>query len=517
MAASMPTVDGAFRKKEEMEEKINLAALQQCDPNITGIIATASQVALYRFTTEWEKTETEGTLFVYSRSAIPYHGFMIMNRLSTENWTEPINKELEFQLHEPFLLYRTSKAIFGLWFYKPEDCHNVCELMQSLTEKAKLEKKVRQRSMSESDGGYSPRGPVDILQMLNRAQNEYLESQGSEQIPTGEQSTEMTGPLPPVAIKPESQVDMSKVRPMLNRSISMQHGQQAAHYGQGIHPVLQKLLSHPGEGAVPLPANNVHTVESIEKLHVDEEKTMKPISVGSIEGVMNVGEYMAAKSQDKITAPLQDFLTQLNITSILDSESNLNKNVATIEIDDTSGQDMSRSKDFDINQALLANLKGGSQQAKTGPVPSLGHMAAMSVGAGNALLLGLQQQANMDTTTKPISSAPLLLAPSAFRPRAASDTPTSKPSTTSLQSPAAPSSIPPIASSFTQAEKMTLLSSSPQSRDMRQQQSFLSKPVDAGQQVLNREQFRDAFVHLLQTDSTFVDKLFSSYLQTAQK
>lgn len=29
-----------------------------------------------------------------------------MNRLSTENLVEPINKDLEFQLQDPFLLYR---------------------------------------------------------------------------------------------------------------------------------------------------------------------------------------------------------------------------------------------------------------------------------------------------------------------------------------------------------------------------------------------------------------------------
>lgn len=43
---------------------------------------------------------------VFSRSASPHHGFTIMNRLSTENLVEPINKDLEFQLQDPFLLYR---------------------------------------------------------------------------------------------------------------------------------------------------------------------------------------------------------------------------------------------------------------------------------------------------------------------------------------------------------------------------------------------------------------------------
>ena len=34
---------------------------------------------------DWEKTEVEGTLFVYQREADPQYGFTIMNRLSRRN------------------------------------------------------------------------------------------------------------------------------------------------------------------------------------------------------------------------------------------------------------------------------------------------------------------------------------------------------------------------------------------------------------------------------------------------
>lgn len=48
--------------------------------------------------------------FVHGRSASPHHGFTIMNRLSTDNLVEPINKDLEFQLQDPFLLYRNGNC-----------------------------------------------------------------------------------------------------------------------------------------------------------------------------------------------------------------------------------------------------------------------------------------------------------------------------------------------------------------------------------------------------------------------
>ena len=56
---------------------------------------------------EWEKTETEGTLFVYERNCDPQFGFLILNRRSTRNLVEPVTKELDFQLQTPFLLYKT--------------------------------------------------------------------------------------------------------------------------------------------------------------------------------------------------------------------------------------------------------------------------------------------------------------------------------------------------------------------------------------------------------------------------
>ena len=49
-------------------------------------------------------------LLLYCRSAYPTNGFMIINRLHLNDLIEPINKNLEFQLQDPFLLYRNEKG-----------------------------------------------------------------------------------------------------------------------------------------------------------------------------------------------------------------------------------------------------------------------------------------------------------------------------------------------------------------------------------------------------------------------
>ncbi|NXD64006.1 DCP1B enzyme, partial [Eolophus roseicapillus] len=157
---------------------ISLAALQQQDPYISSIVDVASQVALYTFghrANEWEKTDVEGTLFVYTRSASPRHGFTIMNRLSMENRTEPITKDLDFQLQDPFLLYRNARlSIYGIWFYDKEECQRIAELMKNLTQQEQFKAKQGMGT------GASPmivnsanNKEVDILRMLTKAKDEY--------------------------------------------------------------------------------------------------------------------------------------------------------------------------------------------------------------------------------------------------------------------------------------------------------------------------------------------------------
>ncbi|NXC05191.1 DCP1A enzyme, partial [Orthonyx spaldingii] len=130
-----------------------------------------------------EKTDIEGTLFVYKRSASPYHGFTIVNRLNMHNLVEPVNKDLEFQLHEPFLLYRNaSLSIYSIWFYDKNDCHRIAKLMAKVVEQeAQRSQQVSQdrRSPSRTNGCNENR-PIDILEMLSKAKDEYERNQISD-------------------------------------------------------------------------------------------------------------------------------------------------------------------------------------------------------------------------------------------------------------------------------------------------------------------------------------------------
>ncbi|XP_073477687.1 mRNA-decapping enzyme 1B [Aquarana catesbeiana] len=188
---------------------ISLAALRRQDPYIQSIVDVASQVALYTFShraNEWEKTEVEGTLFVYSRSASPKHGFTIMNRLSMENRTEPITKDLDFQVQDPFLLYRNARfCIYGIWFYDKEECQRIAELMKNLTQQEQMKAQQAANSGASPMILYSDGKEVDILQMLNKAKDEYAKCKPSPEpkaITSSSAIHNNPNLIKPIAVKP---------------------------------------------------------------------------------------------------------------------------------------------------------------------------------------------------------------------------------------------------------------------------------------------------------------------------
>jgi len=136
------------------EVRMNLASLQRIDPYIIRIKESASQVALYKYssTQEWEKTETEGTLFVYERKCEPTYGFLILNRLSTNNWIQPISSEIDSQLQAPFLLYKTKDDdITMLEFDEDEMCERIFIAIDKIRELISRDKNESSYVSTESN------------------------------------------------------------------------------------------------------------------------------------------------------------------------------------------------------------------------------------------------------------------------------------------------------------------------------------------------------------------------------
>ncbi|KAG8223697.1 hypothetical protein J437_LFUL004062 [Ladona fulva] len=154
---------------DSSELRMNVAALKRVDPYVKDILDSATHVALYTFNSEnnaWEKTDVEGALFVYGRNGEPFHGIVIMNRLNTNNLVEPVSNGLDFQLQEPFLLYRNAKSrIYGIWFYDKDECIRIASVLDKLVKE--LDKKHEKSSKAKQASS------VDIFSMLSKAQEDF--------------------------------------------------------------------------------------------------------------------------------------------------------------------------------------------------------------------------------------------------------------------------------------------------------------------------------------------------------
>ncbi|XP_064631956.1 mRNA-decapping enzyme 1A-like [Lineus longissimus] len=413
------------------EGRINLAALQQRDPYITDIVETASQVALYSFSpkaNEWEKTDIEGTLFVYSRSASPINGFMILNRLGLNNLIEPLIKDLEFQLQDPFLLYKNANSIYGIWFYDKDECARIGQLMNSLVQVTRTSEQEpsnletsRPRRASESDTMYDRRdtptkNPVDILQMLSKAQDEYDKSKGHISPPkrgpaaagaaSGEPKPMIDNPnasatatadsaslVRPTAIKLEHEsiaegssggaaggsISLQTLFGKLSASreaeqASLQQGKTVALAESG-DVLLKRLMSNPG-----------NTLEEIERKQ-REVPDGKTFDVGTLESQSRVGKIQQRKKsipkdQKPPYSPDTDLKMKLNIIS-------------------SPSQSMSNGASSKYDSQKLRSVHSSSDPQKQQPVAvhsvaSAGNMSIMVSSQGGSALSNVLNQSLAD-------------------------------------------------------------------------------------------------------------------------
>ncbi|XP_011639425.1 mRNA-decapping enzyme 1B [Pogonomyrmex barbatus] len=169
---------------DRTELRMNVAALKRVDPYVKDILETATHVALYTFNAdenEWEKTDIEGALFLYSRNGEPYNSILIMNRLNTNNLVEPVAPGLDLQLQEPFLLYRNSRCnIYGVWFYEKEECVRIANMLNKLLKECEESRKINNKPLlkAKKTSGSNVNN-VDIFSMLSKAQEDFNTSRSS--------------------------------------------------------------------------------------------------------------------------------------------------------------------------------------------------------------------------------------------------------------------------------------------------------------------------------------------------
>ncbi|XP_035238347.1 mRNA-decapping enzyme 1A isoform X1 [Anguilla anguilla] len=501
---------------------MSLAALQQHDPYINRIVDVTGQVALYTFNSkanEWEKTDIEGTLFVYTRSASPYHGFTIMNRLNMKNLVEPINKDLEFQLQDPFLLYRNSNlAIYSIWFYDKSDCQRIAQLMARVVKQEALQAQQAppDRSTPSRTNGCVDERPIDILELLSKAKEEYQRVRpGPTQQPSAHLS-HSTAPFTSQTGEPEASTNPE---PSHNPEPLQAAGDATAERGGGL-PQHDKS-SHSGLKQI--------TVEELFGSSVPKEPAAVglPGQSGSEKGPAE--GFLLGHSAAPPFPFEPSLLPRLNTDPGGDRSADRHLAPALVPLPDVkgvSGYALHPSPVFHAPPAspLLAGQPGAESQAPPAQAPRCPPNGP-SYGAQNLL-----SQLQPDTLPPPAALAKPALAPNFLPAQLA--TPESfkepiKPAAYSALPPAPIQMVPLKAGpAVSRAEPSVLLSPSVFQHSVTKTPELDRKPAPPSPSSLagteppspfNRLQLQDTLIHLIKNDSSFLNAIHEAYLQSLSK
>ncbi|KOX69302.1 mRNA-decapping enzyme 1B [Melipona quadrifasciata] len=447
--------------------RMNVAALKRVDPYVKDILETATHVALYTFNAvnhEWEKTNIEGALFVYSRSGEPYNSVLIMNRLNTNNLVEPVTQGLDLQLQEPFLLYRNSRCnIYGIWFYDKEECVRIGAMLNKLIKESEENRKTYSKPAVNVKKDSGPNmNNVDIFSMLSKAQEDFninrsnssgsgIRERFSTKSPVGTPTTDdVSGPLAaPLGPDVTSQSVMDFFAKAKVNTGHFKAADQPTPGGTVTNeskPLLARLMSHPA----------AHTLEHIEKQH----RSITP---------------QPASQQQSQTTP----------TAILTANSASNTT--------SSNRTKKQSRSMSQQDSILP----------TPPSLTLEALTPMNQSTtdtnGTAGFLRIQSPTNASTSTSTNHQASDIISSSSSNPLAslfahASATTASEDITAPTLSGrgSAPTLIPPV---------MFAAPSPPEP---------LTKPLEP----LTKNQFLRAFNYLLKSDPDFINKLHEAYVKS---
>ncbi|XP_053983008.1 mRNA-decapping enzyme 1A [Hylaeus volcanicus] len=447
------------------ELRMNVAALKRVDPYVKDILETATHVALYTFNAdnnEWEKTDIEGALFVYSRNGEPYNSVLIMNRLNTNNLVEPVTQGLDLQLQEPFLLYRNSRCnIYGIWFYDKEECVRIGAMLNKLVKESEENRKACNKPAVSVKKNSGPNvNNIDIFSMLSKAQKDFNTNRtssgsgGSTREGLDSKSPlvtsineKLSGPLTaPLGPDVTSQSVMDFFAKAKVNTGHFKAGDQPTPGGTVVNeskPLLARLMSHPA----------AHTVEHIEKQHrsVTPQPTTQQHSQSTPTAIMTSNNASSAsasnrpKRRSKI-ASQQDSIILTPVSMSQDGPSLTNQN--TMDTNGTTG--------FHRIQSPTSN--------------STNHQASDIIGSSNSNpLASLFAHASATTASDEIITAPTLSGRGS-----------------------APALIPPV---------MFAAPSPPEP---------LARPLEP----LTRNQLLQAFNYLLRSDPDFIHKLHEAYVKS---
>lgn len=511
------------------DTEINLNALKNQDPFAKKIIDSALKVAVYKFLSkknEWQKLNVEGSLFVFERMFEPMHSLAVMNTLALDLFIHPLTHDLEFQDRNPFLLYKSNNDIYGIWFIDTNDCERIKNVIENLTEKAKerrLSKKTSKSSLFDlttitiNEGNentvninnnnnnniqiessitattttvtmpsqqqqqtkLTSSDSIDIMQMLAKAQNSYVQSKTSD-------ITDQPKPIgyhlnSNTCLKPEA----IRIQPTSPKS-SQQQEQQSTK-SQPINPIIQRLLSYdpintttitPSASTSTLAQDNSFNIENNnELLSLEIKRKLNIIKLPSDDATTttphqkSINNIFSPSNSTKHLMTVKDFEANILRTESNDQPPSVNKHQMFYLEQSTTTHRPTKLQLFNENSNVSSKLK---------------HMSSSN------------SESSHENVVSP--TLPLLLTPAAFESQIKTQLLNY---TSNNQTTTASALIATPNSNDLNSIKTQLISSNEYNNEI---------IIDKNKHFLTKTQLQQTLIHLLKTDDQFLNTIHEAYL-----
>jgi mRNA-decapping enzyme 1B len=156
-------------------ESLNI--LRKTDPTIIKVLANASHAANYSFhqaTNEWKKRDIEGPFFVVERKATQQnpniYAMIVLNRLNANNYVQYLNPTINFQVSDPYIIFRTQQETIGFWFGIANERNAIANIVQGVLQNLAIRSRIPPQQQQKAWQG-SENASQHLLSMIKGGNN----------------------------------------------------------------------------------------------------------------------------------------------------------------------------------------------------------------------------------------------------------------------------------------------------------------------------------------------------------
>ncbi|XP_051874798.1 mRNA-decapping enzyme 1A isoform X2 [Pristis pectinata] len=464
-----------------------------------------------------------------------------MNRLNMKNLVEPINKDLEFQLQDPFLLYRNSNlSIYSIWFYDKNDCQRIAQLMSKVVqmEARRVQQESPGRMTPNKTNGCEEENAIDILDMLSKAKEEYEQTYqfGDSSILSSSPGIHST-----VGLAMKTQIEECTSSSAHNHKNVLQGAKHLTVEELFGAPVPKEQMTNPNQEMLKSQQDAKLGSQNLMQPFTYEQSTEKhlgsPESLNSKnsftrlncqETTMEVLMTPAALQKSDKTKRVYNICTSPHIHSSMNVEPLSNQTTSTIS---SNGQKLQQEVKT-VSPLMMCPLSSEPacvhQNPSSGSNPAsqriTGDRSTLDIGSqGHELLqklkLAQQHDQQHQTVSKPSLAAnfsPLLVTPECFKE------PNVKTTEVSLQvvlTPTTSSVGPSMLLSPSMFKQSTGMISEAENKYASASPLTLASEARSSPlpTVLSKTQLQETLTHLIKNDSDFLNTIHEAYLQILLK